>query len=155
PGGAVSTLVEFDGFDDGSSPLTALTATPDGALFGTTSSGGPGGHGTIFRLTFSGPPQITAQPVSQNALTGGTTAFSVAVAGGWPLSFQWQRNGTNLVNAANVIGAEGRVLTLRGLSLADAGTYSVSITNSAGFVVSVLVTLSVQVAPPSLKGVLQ
>jgi uncharacterized repeat protein (TIGR03803 family) len=155
PGGAVSTLVEFDGFDDGSFPLTALTATPGGALYGTTSSGGPGGHGTIFRLSFAGAPQITAQPVAQTGFTGESVDFSVAVTGGAPLTFQWQKNGSNLTNAPNVIGANARVLTLSALSLADAGSYSVIVSNSAGSVISTGAALSIKISPPALQASVQ
>src|SRR5205085_10688930 len=47
PSGQFSTLVEFDGFNDGAKPLTALAQGSDGNLYGTTSVGGPGGAGTV------------------------------------------------------------------------------------------------------------
>ncbi len=155
PGGVVSTLVEFDGFNDGANPVTALTEGSDGNLYGTTSAGGPGGHGTIFRLSFSGAPQITAQPVGQTGLTGGSAVFSVAVTGGAPLSYQWQRSATNLTDHASLRGASTRILRLANLTLADAGSYSVIVTNASGSVASSGAVLSVEVSPPSFQIVSQ
>jgi len=48
-------LYEFQGGNDGSQPTTAVTIGPDGAVYGTTPTGGgngcAGGCGTIFKLT--------------------------------------------------------------------------------------------------------
>ena len=154
PNGSVSFLVSFDGFNDGANPLTALTQGSDGNLYGTTSSGGPAGHGTIFRLGFTGPPLVTAQPINQTAITGGRTYFSLAVTGGAPLSYQWQKNGTNLVDSATLRGSSARVLLLNNLTLADAGTYSVIVTNNAGSTNSSAL-LTVVVAPPSFQTFVQ
>ena len=43
-----------------------------------------------------------------------------------PLSYQWQRNGTNLA------GATANSLTLAGVQYSDAGTYTLLVSNSAG-----------------------
>ena len=44
-------LHHFQGGQDGSYPISALVRGNDGALYGTTSTGGgPGSHGTIFRV---------------------------------------------------------------------------------------------------------
>jgi uncharacterized repeat protein (TIGR03803 family) len=155
PSGAVSTLVEFDGFNDGANPVTALTEGSDGIVYGTTSAGGPGGHGTIFRLSFSGAPQITAQPLGQTGLTGGSAVFSVAITGGAPLSYQWQRSATNLTDHSSLRGASTRILRLDNLTLADAGSYSVIVTNDSGSVASSGAVLSVEVSPPSFQIVSQ
>jgi len=155
PDGVFSTLLEFDGFNDGANPITALTQGADGNLYGTTSSGGPGGFGTVFRLGFSGPPVITAQPLAQVASTGGSVSFSVAMSGASPLSYQWQKNGTNLSDGANIKGSSARVLTLSNLTLVDAGAYSVVATNSSGTASSTGAQLAVQVSPPLLRASLQ
>jgi trimeric autotransporter adhesin len=41
---------------------------------------------------------ITIQPVSQTSVAGSNVAFSVAVNGTGPFTYQWQLNGTNLPN---------------------------------------------------------
>src|SRR5688572_17993543 len=44
-------VVAFDGHSpDGRYPQTGLIATTEGQLYGTTSQGGPGGYGTVFRI---------------------------------------------------------------------------------------------------------
>jgi uncharacterized repeat protein (TIGR03803 family) len=55
PAGTLSTIYEFNGGGDGGHPRAGLTAAPDGNLYGTASlGGGPGGNGTVFKLTLSG-----------------------------------------------------------------------------------------------------
>ena len=49
-------------------------------------------------LSLWAAPTITAQPVSQAVPLNGAAAFSVAVSGPGPFSYQWQFNGANLPN---------------------------------------------------------
>lgn len=147
PDGTFATLVQFDGYN-GANPEAVLVQAPDGSLFGTTQNGGSANVGVLFHVSFSGGPVITTQPATQSAYAGGTVALSVAVTGGSPLSFQWFRNGTNLVDEANLAGATSRVLFLTNVTTADAGLYSVLITNSLGSVLSDPAALGVIVSPP-------
>ncbi|CAG7614209.1 nucleoside hydrolase-like domain-containing protein [Actinacidiphila bryophytorum] len=82
-------------------------------------------------------PVITRQPVSQSVQAGGTATFSVTADGTAPLSYQWRRNGQD------VSGATGSSLTVSGVQTADAGTYTVTVTNAAGSVTSGPATLTV------------
>ena len=132
PGGVPTTLVNFDGFDEGSQPETPLTQGADGNFYGTTSANGPGGHGTVFRIGFTTAPQITASPASQNAFVGATVSMIVAATGSPLLGYQWQLNGTNLSNVGNISGATARILTLANLALTNAGTYTVIVSNALG-----------------------
>lgn len=50
PGGAVTILHSFDFADDGVQPEGGLLRDTEGNLYGTTSQGGHGGHGTVFKL---------------------------------------------------------------------------------------------------------
>ena len=55
--GAMTTLVEFTGNGtnrNGSRPMAALVQGTDGNLYGTTSEGGDGSRGTVFKITPSG-----------------------------------------------------------------------------------------------------
>jgi uncharacterized protein (TIGR03437 family) len=58
PGGVLTTLYNFSGGPDGSSPVAALMQASDGNLYGTTNEGGPSnigdGWGTIFKITPAG-----------------------------------------------------------------------------------------------------
>jgi uncharacterized repeat protein (TIGR03803 family) len=148
-GSTFATVLYFDGCDDGSHPQAALLEDSAGNLYGTTPAGGPcqTSQGTLFRLSIGCSPQITAQPASQAVLVGANVQLSVAVTGARPFSYQWQRNGTNLLDSGSVLGSTNRSLTLTSVSLADAGTYSVSLSNSLGSATSTAAHLTV-VSPP-------
>jgi uncharacterized repeat protein (TIGR03803 family) len=57
PGGKLTTLYSFcylSGCADGAAPSAGLIQGTDGDLYGTTSEGGIGGYGTIFKIILSG-----------------------------------------------------------------------------------------------------
>jgi uncharacterized repeat protein (TIGR03803 family) len=146
-GSTFTNLVYFDGFDDGAHPAAPLVEDADGALYGTTTTNGPGGRGTIFRLSFTGPPQITTQPASQAVVGGANVLFNMAVSGARQFSYQWQKNGANLMDGGNLSGSTNRTLSLANVSLTDAGTYSALVSNAFGSVTSAAAHLTV-VFPP-------
>src|SRR4029077_20256410 len=69
--------------------------------------------------------------------------FTVAASGSEPLSYQWSKEGSELP------GATGPSLTLSGVQLADAGSYSVEVSNAAGVATSAPATLTI-VVPPTI-----
>ena len=83
------------------------------------------------------PPSIIDQPVDQIAVVGSSASFSVDTAGSGPLSFQWQLASTNLLNETN------SVLNLNNIASTQAGVYTVSVTNAAGFTISSNAVLTV------------
>ncbi len=83
------------------------------------------------------PPAITTQPLGQTVSVGGSVTFSVVATGTAPLGYQWQKDGTNLP------GATAASLVLSSVTTADAGVYTVVVTNSAGSVTSTNATLVV------------
>jgi hypothetical protein len=89
------------------------------------------------RLTTTYPPFITAQPANEVVSIGAATTFDVGVTGLDPLAYQWSFNGTNIFGATNA------VLTLTNIQLAEAGNYSVAITNTSGATNSAAATLTV------------
>jgi len=52
--GTFTALWNFSGSGDGANPLAGLVQAGDGNLYGTTSAGGSGGAGTIFKITPAG-----------------------------------------------------------------------------------------------------
>lgn len=85
-------------------------------------------------------PMITAHPVSLNVKEGLSATFSVTATGSG-LTYQWRR-GSTLVG-----GATARTLTLREVSAADVGGYSVVVSNGAGSDISHEASLGVQFKP--------
>jgi ribosomal protein L30E len=84
---------------------------------------------------------ISTQPASLSLTAGNGASFSVS-AGGTPTpTFQWQRNGANLG------GATGSTYTVASVQSADAGDYTVVVTNALGSVTSAKATLAVTAAP--------
>ncbi|MFZ3169883.1 MAG: immunoglobulin domain-containing protein [Candidatus Methanoperedens sp.] len=82
-------------------------------------------------------PTITTHPANQNVIAGQTATFSV-VATGTFLSYQWQKNGTNIP------GATGVSYTTPPTALSDnGGIFRVIVSNSAGSVTSNPATLTV------------
>ncbi|MDB6110662.1 MAG: Conserved repeat domain protein, partial [Pedosphaera sp.] len=98
-------------------------------------------NATLSVLTF--PPSIATQPQNRTITAGTNVSFSVFASGTGPLSYQWQKNGSALG------GATASVLSLTNVQAANAGTYSVAITNLYGSVVSSNAILTV-IPPPSL-----
>ena len=85
---------------------------------------------SVAMLAVGIAPTITNQP-QPFIVTNGYSASFVVAAGGWPsLAYQWQFNGTNLDGATNT------TLTLQNAFPANAGLYSVAITNTCGSITS-------------------
>ena len=149
PGGALTTLVAFDGYT-GANPQAALVEDADRSLLGTTQNGGASDNGVIFRLSFSGAPQITSQPASQTVYSGDPVMFSVADFGATPLSYHWRKNGTNLVDGGTLSGSTNRVLTFTRVTTNDIGNYSVLLSNDVGSTNTASALLQVLTGPPQI-----
>ncbi|HRZ45995.1 MAG TPA: immunoglobulin domain-containing protein [Candidatus Paceibacterota bacterium] len=94
------------------------------------------------------PPILTAHPLSWTNAVGTTASFSVEVAGGTPLSYQWRKGEADLVDGGTVSGVTTANLLIADVQLADAGRYSVVLTNAYGSATSQVAQLTV-VVPPS------
>jgi hypothetical protein len=99
-------------------------------------------------------PSVLEAPMCRTNPAGSPASFSVVAVGTPPLSYQWFFNVTNLLSDdSNMSGTAGDVLTFDGVSGADAGAYTVLITNLAGGVTSSppAVLTVVDPDPPSLQ----
>lgn len=93
------------------------------------------------------PPIITAQPASQVAVAGNNVTFTAAATGTPAPAYQWLHNGTNLP------AATAPALLLTNVTVSQAGSHSVTITNVAGSINSSTAVLSVYAtAAPTLSG---
>jgi hypothetical protein len=94
-------------------------------------------------------PSITAQPLSKGAYAGATVNFTAAgINGTAPFSYQWQFNGVNLTNSAEISGATNLTLTLSDVAAASEGTYTLLVKNSVTTTVSSNATLVVKTPAP-------
>ncbi len=92
-------------------------------------------------------PQVTGQPTGRTVFSGSTVSFDATVTGSMPLTYQWRLNGTPLFNSASIGGAQTPRLTLSGLTLGQAGSYSLLVSNAAGVVTSSNAALVVNALP--------
>lgn len=95
----------------------------------------------VAALAITIPPVITTQPTNRSVFPGQSAVFNVAATGVSPLSYQWRFNGTNLS------GATTTTFSRTAAQVAEAGTYTVVITNLTGSITSQPALLKVLVAP--------
>jgi Zn-dependent metalloprotease len=91
-----------------------------------------------------GAPVITAGPVPQGAIAGGSATFSVTAVGNPTLRYQWLKNGVPIA------GATSNEITVTNVQAVDYGYYSVIISNGAGTAVSDGALLAVAFTGPPI-----
>jgi hypothetical protein len=102
---------------------------------GSSNTSGSGGNPT------GALPSITTQPTNQTVTAGLGATFSVAATGAGTLSYQWQKNGTN------ISGATSTSYTTPVTTTGDNGEqFRVAVTNTAGTITSNTATLTVNAA---------
>jgi hypothetical protein len=72
------------------------------------------------------PPTFLSQPVSQTIREGESITLSASVQGSEPLVFEWNKNGVI------VEGAHSSSYTIDNVAPSDAGTFTLTVTNSKG-----------------------
>lgn len=85
-------------------------------------------------------PLFSTQPQSQTVTAGGTVTFTAAATGSPSPTFQWKKDGSNILGASNTSYSIATVAT------GDAGIYTVVATNSVASVTSSAATLTVNAA---------
>jgi hypothetical protein len=99
------------------------------------------------------PPTISAaaQPLAQSVVVGAavTLALRETPGGTAPFTYSWRRNGVVLP------GATAASLTLSNVTLEQAGSYTVVVTNDAGSMESAAAVLTVRPSPPVIPAAAQ
>jgi len=111
---------------------SSIVTDPQGRIFVADSLAGTLRMGTVVTIA----PQITTQPQSVAVAAGGSAQFSVAATGTPPPTYQWFFGGVA------ISGATSSSLSLTNVQAANAGSYSVTVSNSAGSVTSTMANLS-------------
>ena len=72
------------------------------------------------------PPSIAQQPQNASVLSGSSVTFTVVASGPSDLSYQWTKDGTNIVDATN------STYTITSVQDSDAGSYTVIVSGNNG-----------------------
>ncbi len=141
--------VNEDFLDGQQLPSVAMRA--DGEALVTWYSDPPGTPAPSVRARrFCAFPSVSA-PQSATVCQGGTASLSVSTAGRQPFSYQWKRNGVDLVDGAGVSGATGANLFISLAGSQDAGSYACAVIDACAEpqgIVSLPADLTVT-SPPS------
>jgi hypothetical protein len=123
--------------------LSNLTSSSAGtySVIASNGSGSIASNGAV--LTIATSPIVTSQPGSQAVASGSNVTMVVSASGNPAPSYQWQKNGVNLVNSGNVSGYDSTTLLVSNVSATDAATYTVTASNMAGTATSNAAVLSV------------
>lgn len=105
------------------------------------SSSGAGAWLDQVVYTAGTPPSIAANPLSQIVNGGMNVSFSVSANGTGPLTYRW------FFNRTNPLGSNSATLSLTNVQLANAGNYSVQVSNAIGKITSTSADLIVNVPP--------
>ncbi|HEU5077958.1 MAG TPA: S8 family serine peptidase [Opitutaceae bacterium] len=92
------------------------------------------------RKSLNTAPSITTQPSATVVAIGGSATLSVSAQGQDPLTYQWYLNG------AAIPGATQSSYTITNASDANAGNYTVVVTNALGSITSGVATVTVATA---------
>lgn len=119
----------------------ALTVGPDGNLYYLSRS-----SQRLYRIIYTpstppAAPSITAHPLGQSTFVGQTVTLGVTATGAQPLGYQWRRDGQNIA------GATQATLVIQNVQVANAGNYTVVVSNTVGSVESNQAALQVSPAP--------
>ena len=126
---------------------TSAALTDAGAYTVTATNAAGSVTSAAATLTVVAPvvvPTLSA-PASQTVAFGSAASFSVVASGTAPFTYQWRKDGVVMA------GATGATYSIASVQLADAGSYSVVVTNSAGSVTSVAAVLTVSSSAPTIS----
>ena len=146
-GAAIANGTKYSGVNT-SNLIVATLATTDAGNYSVTITNLAGSvTSSVAALTIVSSPTITTPPANVSVIAGSNASFTVTAAGSAPLVYQWLKGGTPLADGGNVSGSTTATLNLSAVSAGDAASYSVTVSNSLGGVISPAATLTVAIPP--------
>lgn len=94
-------------------------------------------------------PSVASHPVSQTFCAGDTLSLTVSATGPGPLSYQWQKNSSNLTDGTHYVGVTTSTLNLLNVDSSDVAGYRCLVSNSSGTVISREAYLTPIPTPPT------
>jgi len=101
----------------------------------------------VARLTVLLPTLFVLSPTNQTWIAGSNGALHSLATGSEPITFQWYRGATVLIDDARVMGSTGDSLTVSNVQPGDAGTYKVVAMGPGGIATCQPTVVSVVVLP--------
>lgn len=88
-------------------------------------------------------PIISQQPTGGTRYAGASLQLRAAATGSGTLTYQWKKGAVNVVNDSRISGAGTDTLSISNLTTADAGDYTLVVTNPNGSTSSTVATVTV------------
>jgi hypothetical protein len=95
------------------------------------------------------PPSITQHPQPSTICAGAAAQFSVGASGSGSLSYQWQKNQSNLSNGGHYAGVTTSTLMIASADHDDAASYRCVVSNAHGSATSNAAALTVLACNPN------
>lgn len=130
-----------------SRPFLATAADLELAFFKSTAAGDNTAlldNVSIIEIPAGTAPTITGQPQGGTFATGDTVTLSVGASGSLPLGYQWKHGDMALTDETNA------TLVISDITTGHAGSYTVTVTNSAGTATSDAAVVTVLTRIPGL-----
>jgi uncharacterized lipoprotein YddW (UPF0748 family) len=117
--------------------LTNVQLTNAGTYYvRVTNSFGISNSATATLTVTGAPPVVLVPPQTQTAIAGNSVSLSVGASGSTPMTYQWLCRGSQ-------VGSGSATLVLSNAQPAQAGDYSVRLTNAYGWAISSIAWLTV------------
>jgi hypothetical protein len=104
--------------------LSGLAGSDAGSYDVVVSNAQGSATSSAAALVVPTPPTITTAPVGSNKVVGESFTVTVAVDGTAPFSYQWAKDGSS------ISGATSASFVIPTLTISDAGSYTVTVTNA-------------------------
>ena len=147
--GSCDSLTEIACNDDTGGDTSQITLLTTAGTTYSILAGGYSAHtgNLVFHLNHLTPPAFAVQPANQSVVVGSNANFNATLTGALPMSFQWYFNGAPLMDDGRINGSATASLIVSNITTADAGSYSLAVTNFLGSTNSSAAVLNVLVPP--------